>query len=184
MPGAYEIDPQRGLVISRWWGVTDDEELIGHYERLRRVPAFDPTYWEPADVRDVERYSTAGVTIEAVARVRIVAAGVRRAAIAPNDVAFGLARMFATYAESQDHLVEVFRARRRPLHHPRPGPRIRAVCGGRARAAASPARCLARARRGGRESWRGGCTAGGRATARHRDATFARFGSTPVEAFR
>ena len=55
------------------------------------------------------------VTIEAVARVRIFAAGVRRAAIAPNDVEFGLARMFGTYAGSQGHLVEVFRTERGAL---------------------------------------------------------------------
>ena len=86
--------------------------MIAHYERLRRDPAFDPTYWELVDVREVERYTTAGVTIEAVARVRIFAAFVRRAAIVPNDVAFGLARMFGTYAESQGHLVEDFRTER------------------------------------------------------------------------
>lgn len=115
MPSAYEIDPPRRLVISRWWGITDDEELIAHYERLRHDPAFDPTYWELVDVREVERYTTADVTIEAVARVRMFAAGVRRAAIASNDVAFGLARMFGTYAESQGHLIEVFRTERGAL---------------------------------------------------------------------
>ena len=109
MPAAYEIDPQRRLVTSRWWGVTDDEELIEHYEKLRRDPAFDPTFWELVDLRDVERFTTAGVTIETVARLRIFAPGVRRAAIASSDVAFGIARMFASCAEAQDQLIEVFR---------------------------------------------------------------------------
>lgn len=112
MPYAYQIDRRRRLVISRWWGVTTDEELIELYEHLRSDPQFDSSYSELVDVRDVERYETAGITIEAVARLRIFAPGVQRAAIAPSDVGFGLARMFATYAENQGHLVEVFRSER------------------------------------------------------------------------
>jgi hypothetical protein len=109
MPAAYEIDPRRRLVLSRGWGVLTDEDLMAHYERLRADPAFDPTYGQLADLRDVERVATAGVTIEVVARIRVFAPGVRRAVIASDDVAFGMARMFASFAEPQDQQIEVFR---------------------------------------------------------------------------
>ena len=109
MPFSYEINRWRRLVIARFHGVTDDEELMGYYERLRHDPAFDPRYWELVDLRDVDRFETAGVTIEAVARLRVFQANVRRAAIAPTDLAFGLARIFAAYAECHGQEVEVFR---------------------------------------------------------------------------
>ena len=109
MPASYEIDPQRRLVLSRGWGVLTDEDLITHYERLRADPAFDPTYGQLADLREVERVATAGVTIEVVARLRVFAPGVRRAVIAPEEVAFTVARLFASHAEPQDQQIEVFR---------------------------------------------------------------------------
>ena len=109
MPFSYEINRWRRLVIARFHGVTDDEELMGYYERLRHDPSFDPRYWELVDLRDVDRFETAGVTIEAVARLRVFHANVRRAAIAPTDLAFGLARIFAAYAECHGQEVEVFR---------------------------------------------------------------------------
>jgi hypothetical protein len=109
MPASYEIDAQRRLVLSRGWGVLTDEDLIDHYERLRADPDLDPTYAQLIDLREVERFATAGVTIELVARLRVFAPGARRAVIASEDVAYGMARMFASFAESQDQQIEVFR---------------------------------------------------------------------------
>jgi hypothetical protein len=115
VPYAYEIDHQRRLVVSRWWGVTDDEELIDFYQRLRCDPAFKPSYRELVDTRAVERFATASVTIQVVARLRVFAVGTRRAAAVGNEVAFGLGRMFGNYAEREGYDVEVFRSKQAAL---------------------------------------------------------------------
>jgi len=101
VPFAYRIDRWRRRVTSRFWGVTGDVELLEYYERLRRDPAFDPSYAELGDLRGVERIETAAVTVELVARVRIFAPGVRRAVVARSALAFDISRHFAEHAEQQ-----------------------------------------------------------------------------------
>ena len=79
MTASYEIDRRRRLVISRGSNVVTDEELIDHYVSLRRDPAFDPTYRQLIELREVRRFDTAEVTLEAAARLRVFAPEVRRA---------------------------------------------------------------------------------------------------------
>jgi hypothetical protein len=109
---SYEIDRRRRLVISRGSNVVTDEELIDHYVSLRRDPAFDPTYRQLIELREVRRFDTAEVTLEAAARLRVFAPEVRRAIVAPEDEAFERARRFASFAGLQSQWVEVFRTER------------------------------------------------------------------------
>lgn len=101
MPFTYRIDRWRRRVVSRFWGVTGDAELLEYYERLRHDPAFDPSYTELGDLRGVERLQTAAVTVELVARLRIFAPGARRAVVARSELAFHVARHFAAHAAQQ-----------------------------------------------------------------------------------
>jgi hypothetical protein len=109
---SYEIDRRRRLVVSRAWDVLTDEELIDHYVSLRRDPAFDPRYRQLIELREVRRFDTAVVTVEAAARLRVFAPEVRRAIVAPDDEAFERARRFAAFAGLQAQRVEVFRTER------------------------------------------------------------------------
>lgn len=109
MPASYEIDPQQRLVISRAWGVLSDDDLHEHYAALTADPAFDPSFRQLADMRDVTRVTTSSTAIEEAAEIPAFTPGVRRAVVAAADLHFGLARMFAAYAESLGQEVRVFR---------------------------------------------------------------------------
>ena len=108
-PECYEILPERRLLRCRIWGVLTNEELIGHYRRIRSDPAFDPTFAQLGDLRDVTEFSVGTETVQAAADLDVFAATARRALVVTQDVQYGVARMFATFSELAGHPVRVFR---------------------------------------------------------------------------
>ena len=111
MPARYEIDHARRIVLTWASGVLRDMEIADLYTRLAADPGFDASYAQFADLSEVERIEATTVTISTEARRSIFAPGARRAVYAPTDVAFGMARMWAAYAEAQGEQIEVFRDR-------------------------------------------------------------------------
>lgn len=109
VPAAYEIDQSRRLVVSHAWGVLSDVDVREHYAQIRADPAFDPSYRQLADLRAVTEIAVSSVTVAETARTLVFAPGVRRAFIAPQDLHFGMARMFGTYGEASGQDVRVFR---------------------------------------------------------------------------
>lgn len=110
MPEGHEIDVTRRVVVSRAWGVLSAAEFMAHQIAVGADPSFDPTFTHLVDLRDVTAFDLDTGTIRSKARSSIFRPGVRRAIVAPSDLAFGLARMFGTYAESASQTVAVFRA--------------------------------------------------------------------------
>ena len=122
MPIEYRIDHIKKLVLVKVRGTMTDEEVFGYQ---RDVWSGDDTagYDELVDMSEVEH-----IALPSVDRVRQLAslsAGMdapsspsKLAIIAPQDVAFGLGRMYATYrqmdARSRKH-VGVFRSRKEAL---------------------------------------------------------------------
>lgn len=98
MSESYLIDTVRCLVVSRAWGTMTDEDWVDHYRRLRGDPAFDAGFRQLADMREVTRVAVSAATVAEVARRRVFAADARRAFVVGGDAAFGVARMYATYA--------------------------------------------------------------------------------------
>ncbi|MES2178824.1 MAG: hypothetical protein V4550_13265 [Gemmatimonadota bacterium] len=84
-------------------------ELLEHYQRLRRDPAFDPDLCQIGDLRGVERFDVENREIEITAELPVFASASRRALVVSQPVQFGLARMFASYAELAGQQVRVFR---------------------------------------------------------------------------
>lgn len=111
MPASYSIDHARRMVFSRGWGELTDADLAGHQATLLADPAFDPTYAQLCDLRDVA--SEARVTTAAVHHLAgrdVFAPWARRAFVAPRPLSFGLARIFALLRECRGELaIEVFR---------------------------------------------------------------------------
>ena len=107
MPESYDIVPSRSLVVCRAWGEFSNADLEEHYRRLAADPAFDPQFAQLADLCGVTEFSVDSALIESAARHSVFAAGTPRAFVAPKGVAYGLARMFASYA-AQDDTVHVF----------------------------------------------------------------------------
>jgi hypothetical protein len=105
----YTILPSRRLVHVRIWGVVSVTDLLEHYRALQADCAFDPAFWQLTDMREVTDVRGDGCDVALAARSRTFTPGVRRAVVAATDLQFGMARMFATYAEAFGHTVRVFR---------------------------------------------------------------------------
>ncbi len=108
MPESYEIDAARGLVTCRAWGDLTSEELHDHYRRLMADPEFSPDFAQIADLTGVTHFTVNSASIESEARASVFSPGTRRAFIAPKGVAYGLARMFASFAELSGQEMQVF----------------------------------------------------------------------------
>ena len=109
MPTSYRIDPSRGLVLSRAWGILSSEEMQDHYHRLLTDPGFRSSYRQLGDLRAVTEFTVGSWAMVETAAAPIFDAGTRRALVAPSDLGYGLSRMFAVYSERTEQDVRVFR---------------------------------------------------------------------------
>jgi hypothetical protein len=109
VPASYHIDPAARIVYCRVWGVLTEAELIDHYKQLAADPAFRSSFRQFGDIREATEILVSGGGMLATARARVFDPGVRRALIAQNDLQFGMARMFAIYAEAAKQDIRVFR---------------------------------------------------------------------------
>jgi hypothetical protein len=111
VPCDYVIDLENRLVRTRISGVVTHVELKSHQLRLMNDAAFKPEFSQLADLRDITRASVSADEVREFAGQTPFGPGTRRAVVAPGDVAYGLARMFASYREAAGGLdqVHVFR---------------------------------------------------------------------------
>jgi hypothetical protein len=109
MPASYSIDRRRGLVHSRTWGVVTSDELLDHYRRIAADPDFRPSFRQLGNMREVTAFPVSAASIACAASRTAFAPRTRRALVAPTDLAFELARMFAMYSGEVGQLVRVFR---------------------------------------------------------------------------
>jgi hypothetical protein len=113
LPISYDIDKKRRLVTSRLWEVVTNEEVDDHNRRLRTDPEFDPDYRQLIDLSGITEIRITTPKVTAAAHDQYFTPGTRRAFFARTDATFGMARMFATHAESSGQTIEVFRDRRK-----------------------------------------------------------------------
>jgi hypothetical protein len=105
----YRIDPERRLVLTRGWGELSTRELADVMRRIRLDPRFDPTYRSLGDLREVTTITVDTMATAQTAASPLFADGTRRAIVATSEVAFGMARMFASFSERSGQEVRVFR---------------------------------------------------------------------------
>jgi hypothetical protein len=96
-------------VITRIWGAATDDDVVGHNQRLRADPLFDPTFRQLADMSGVSEILVNTSTIEVVSRGQLFVPGTRRAFVASDDAVFGLLRKYELHAESLGQTIRVFR---------------------------------------------------------------------------
>lgn len=96
MPAFYKIDKERRLVMSSASGVFTLADAVSHMERLAKDPDFDASFSQIADFTQVTRVELSSDEIRRLAQRGIFSADSRRAFIAPNEVTFGIGRMFET----------------------------------------------------------------------------------------
>lgn len=109
MPATYEIDLPRRLVLSRAWGVFTEQDLLGHFTRLGADPAFQPTFSQLADLRDVARAELRKEFIRRHALENLFDRYAQRAIVVSCAEHYELARIYATFAQYAPQNVHVFR---------------------------------------------------------------------------
>src|SRR3569833_2785132 len=107
MSAYYRINVGQQLVITEVWDECSDADIQNIYRALRADPAFVSTFDQILDLRRVRSLAAAGWNV-CHAGAGVYAAGVKRAVVATPGVVYGVARMFASGAELQGHLVEIF----------------------------------------------------------------------------
>jgi len=110
MPFFYKIDKPRRLVMSTAAGVLTKAEVLSLQDQLRKDPDFDPTFSQLSDLTHVTEMNITGADMRELAARTPFSPKSRRAVIASNDLAFGLARMFEQFRETKgDQGIRVFR---------------------------------------------------------------------------
>jgi hypothetical protein len=118
MPIEYRIDHDRKLVLAKALGTVTDQDVFGYQ---RDVWSRDDTagYDELVDMTEVEHI--AQPSVDRIRQLASLSASMdaasldsKLAIIAPQNIAFGLGRMYATYRQMEAQSrkqVEVFRSR-------------------------------------------------------------------------
>jgi len=110
MPFFYKIDKPRRLVMSTAAGVLTKTEVLSLQDQLRKDPDFDPTFSQLSDLTHVTDIDITGSDMRELAARTAFSPKSRRAVIASNDLAYGLARMFEQFRETKgDRGIRVFR---------------------------------------------------------------------------
>jgi hypothetical protein len=109
MPARYRIDPERRMILSTGTGVMTDEDLRDHQRRLRSDPAFDRSFDQLWDLQEVTLVEVTSATLRELAQARSFDPGTKRAVVAPEDVVYGMARMFQTLHDEAPEELNVFR---------------------------------------------------------------------------
>lgn len=115
MPCTFELDAAARLRVHSYTGIVDDAVTIAAYTALVETPGYRNDVNDLVDMTHVDRLE---VTAEAMMRVislfaPIDALGVRTklAIVAPNDLAYGVGRMYEMLrGEDTPEVVQVFRA--------------------------------------------------------------------------
>jgi hypothetical protein len=111
MGQSYAIDRTRHLVQIRLFGKVSIADLQDLQRRVGLDPAFAPDLHTLTDLSEVTEVDVESFAIAAAASTPLFALGVRRAIVAPTDLLFGLARMYASHAERGGGQIHVFRDR-------------------------------------------------------------------------
>lgn len=111
MSADYEIDTDRRIIFSTASGVLTEDDLRGHRKQLRADPFFDPSFDQLWDCSEVTKVAVGIEVVRFLSRSSSYEAGAKRAVVAPDDITFGLARMFQTLHEDAPEEVRIFRSR-------------------------------------------------------------------------
>lgn len=112
MPVAYQIDHTQSLIHTKCVGNINLEEVLGHFDELEQDPDCPPMLDVLLDFSEMQAIPDTDQLMAVADRMRHVAHRVRFGAcaiIAKSDIIFGIARMYAVYAEPHFTTVRVFR---------------------------------------------------------------------------
>ncbi len=109
MATSYRIDKEAGVVYSSASGIATDEEFLSHQRLLSRDPDFRPHFRQLLDGREITELRVTPAGIRALIAGNPWGKGAKRALVAADDTAFGLARMFELGRPNPQDEFRVFR---------------------------------------------------------------------------
>jgi hypothetical protein len=114
MPVTFEFRPDQSVVITTHEGLVPDAEFLSAYTSLFENPQFDPTYDLLVDLRSADSSARSTEALKAFAefiqsRYEAVETRPRVAVVAPQNVSFGLARMYGSFSDPVQWEFRVFR---------------------------------------------------------------------------
>jgi len=110
MPFFYKIDKERKLVMSTAAGELTKADIQLLQDQLREDPDFDPNFSQLSDLTNATGMNITGADMQDLAVTTAFSPNARRAVIASNDLAFGLAKIFEQVRETKGDLgIRVFR---------------------------------------------------------------------------
>ena len=103
------IDPKLKIVYSTYYGDMTTTDLVQHIAAIRKHPDFDPDFDELIDASGVTAFDVPSDDVrELASRESPFHARAKRVLVAPQDLVFGLGRMFQTFGnEQRPHFVVV-----------------------------------------------------------------------------
>jgi hypothetical protein len=116
MPIEIAVLPRQRLVETRASGQVEDADLLSATDRIAVDPDFDAGFDQLVDLSDATGSSVSPAGLRTMlGRDPIFAPSARRAVVAPEDLGFGLARMFEMHRDGKAGELRVFRARAEAL---------------------------------------------------------------------
>lgn len=91
-------------------GVFDKEEAKAHRARLAADPDFDPSHSQLLDFTHVTQFDLTSADLRQLAEEDPFSRNSRRAFLVPNDLSYGLGRMYEIFREAGgEHGIRIFR---------------------------------------------------------------------------
>jgi hypothetical protein len=110
MPAWYQIDKERGIVMSTVSGIITRSDLIEHQKRLLADPDFRPGFCQLMDFTHVAKLDVSEADVRILAQKAIFSPNSRRAILVRDDAHYELAELFRTVREiGGEHGIGVFR---------------------------------------------------------------------------
>jgi hypothetical protein len=110
MPVDSEFFPDKGLIISTFYGSVDSADLYRNFEEMPLDPRFHPDMDHLVDFSGVARIEVPTETIRKVAEeYRVFSDNCRRVVVATQDLAYGLCRVYEGYLDLPESRFFLFR---------------------------------------------------------------------------
>lgn len=98
MPVSVVIHPTHRVLYMRMAGAVSREEIVSQRQQIAQHPHFDPAFDALVDLREADLSNLSGEAIASLAASSTLDRSVRRVCIADTEAAFGVSRMYDTYA--------------------------------------------------------------------------------------
>jgi hypothetical protein len=98
VPVSVVIHSPHRLIYMRLANAVSREEILSHRQRVSQHPQFDPAFDVLVDLREADLSNLSGEVIASLAATSTLRRSARRVFIADTEAAFGVSRMYDTWA--------------------------------------------------------------------------------------